>query len=54
MGLIDRSILAVEQRAPYRVMIALKSVYHLLQATCFGLDDRSFRRVDIVTLKPRK
>ena len=49
----DGSIRAVEQHTPYRLMIAIKSVYHLLQATCLRLDTRSFRRVDIASLEPR-
>jgi SAM-dependent methyltransferase len=44
---------AVEQYAPYRVTIALKSIYHLFQAICPPLNGRFFRRVDIARLEPR-
>ncbi len=54
VGPTDASIRAVEERTPYRLMIAIKSIYHLLQATCFGVDSRSFRRVDITRLEPRE
>ena len=43
---------AVERHAPYRLMMAVKSLYHLLQATCLPFDRRAFRRVDIARLTP--
>ena len=43
----------VERHAPYRLMMAVKSLYHLLQATCLPFDRRAFSRVDITTLTPR-
>jgi SAM-dependent methyltransferase len=49
----DASIRTVEQQAPYRLMLAIKSVYHLLQAVCLPADARSFQRVDITRLKTR-
>ena len=42
----------IERHAPYRVMMALKSLYHLLQATVLPFDRRSFRRVEITRLAP--
>ena len=53
LGFSDALFRAVEQRAPYRAMIAIKSVYHLLQAIGPPLDRRAFRRVDIASLDPR-
>ena len=53
LGPSDGLMRAVEQRVPYRVTIAIKSVYHLLQAICPPLNSRSFRRVDIAKLEPR-
>ena len=44
---------AIERHAPYRLMMAVKSLYHLLQATCLPFDRRAFRRVDIAKLAPR-
>ena len=44
---------AIERHAPYRLMMAVKSLYHLLQATCLPFDRRAFRRVDIARLTPR-
>ena len=44
---------AIERHAPYRLMMAVKSLYHLLQATCLPFDRRAFRRVDITKLTPR-
>ena len=44
---------AIERHAPYRLMMAVKSLYHLLQATCLPFDRRAFRRVDITSLTPR-
>ena len=43
----------IERHAPYRLMMAVKSLYHLLQATCLPFDRRAFRRVDIAKLTPR-
>ena len=43
---------AIERHAPYRLMMAVKSLYHLLQATCLPFDRRAFRRVDIAKLMP--
>jgi hypothetical protein len=43
---------AIERHTPYRVMMALKSLYHLLQATVLPFDRRSFRRVEITRLAP--
>ncbi len=42
----------IERLAPVRVAIALKSLYHLLQATVLPFDRRSFRRVSITQLEP--
>ena len=43
----------IERHAPYRLMMAVKSLYHLLQATLLPCDRRSFRHVDIARLTPR-
>ena len=50
---ITSELNAIERHAPYRLMMAVKSLYHLLQATCIPLDRRAFRRVDIAKLIPR-
>ena len=52
-GPSSTSIRAVERNIPYRLTIAIKSVYHFLQAIGPPLDGRSFRRVDIASLEPR-
>ena len=44
---------AIERHAPYRLMMAVKSLYHLLQAICLPFDRRAFRRVDIAKLTLR-
>ena len=44
----------VERYVPDAVARALKSLSHLAQATVLPFDRRSFRRVDISNLKPRK
>ena len=44
----------VERCVPDAVARALKSLSHLAQATVLPFDRRSFRRVDISNLKPRK
>jgi|TARA_B100000686_G_scaffold196765_1_gene203612 SAM-dependent methyltransferase len=40
----------IEQRAPARVALAVKSLYHFLQATVLPFDRRAFRRVEITKL----
>ena len=44
----------VERYAPHAVARTLRSFYHLAQATILPFDRRSFRRVDIRRLKPRR
>ena len=44
----------VERYAPHGVARTLRSLYHLAQATILPFDRRSFRRVDIQRLKPRR
>ncbi len=44
----------VERYTPYSVARTLRSLYHLAQATILPFDRRSFRRVDIQRLKPRR
>jgi hypothetical protein len=43
----------MERFTPYRVLMAMTSLYHLLQATCLPFDRRAFRRVDITRLTRR-
>lgn len=40
----------IEQRAPARLALVIKSLYHFLQATVLPFDRRAFRRVSITEL----
>ena len=47
---VSTDLHAVERNAPLRIAMAIKSLYHLLQATVLPFDRTSFRRVEITEL----